>query len=61
VLILTGMNPEGNPVRIQHSHTGARAMNPAFDITPARLITSIITERGIYAPEALSLGQPRQT
>jgi methylthioribose-1-phosphate isomerase len=29
---------------------GARARNPAFDITPARLITAIITERGIVYP-----------
>jgi len=24
--------------------------NPAFDVTPAELITSIITERGIFRP-----------
>lgn len=61
VLVLTGMDPEGRPARIQHSHAGARALNPAFDITPARLIRSIITERGTYAPGELHLGQPRQT
>ena len=61
VLILAGMDPEGQPARIQQSHAGAQALNPAFDITPARLIRSIITERGIFAPEALPLGQPRQT
>ncbi|MFO7696427.1 MAG: S-methyl-5-thioribose-1-phosphate isomerase [Anaerolineae bacterium] len=61
VLILTGMDPEGQPARIQHSHAGAQALNPAFDITPARLIRAIITERGIYAPDALPLDQPRQT
>ena len=60
VLVLTGMDPEGRPARIQHSHAGAQALNPAFDITPARLIRSIITERGIYAPGALPLAQPRQ-
>ncbi|MHB1319793.1 MAG: S-methyl-5-thioribose-1-phosphate isomerase, partial [Anaerolineae bacterium] len=43
------------------SHSGARALNPAFDITPARLIRALITERGIFAPGALPLGQPRQT
>jgi len=26
---------------------GAKAWNPAFDVTPARLITAIITDRGI--------------
>ena len=31
--------PEGTPV-----------FNPAFDVTPARLIKAIITERGIARP-----------
>jgi methylthioribose-1-phosphate isomerase len=30
--------------------TGARARNPAFDVTPAELITAIVTERGILRP-----------
>lgn len=29
---------------------GARAWNPAFDVTPARLITAIITEAGVAEP-----------
>ena len=29
---------------------GARARNPAFDITPARLLTAIVTENGIVYP-----------
>jgi methylthioribose-1-phosphate isomerase len=29
---------------------GARARNPAFDVTPNRLITAIITENGIVYP-----------
>ncbi len=28
--------------------------NPAFDVTPANLITAIITEKGIFAPDQLS-------
>jgi methylthioribose-1-phosphate isomerase len=35
---------------------GARAANPAFDITPAKYITAIITERGVaYPPYTESL------
>jgi methylthioribose-1-phosphate isomerase len=35
--------------------TGSTAVaNPAFDVTPARLITAIITERGIVAPSQLA-------
>jgi methylthioribose-1-phosphate isomerase len=29
---------------------GARARNPAFDVTPARLLTAIVTENGIARP-----------
>ncbi len=29
---------------------GVRVYNPAFDVTPAELITAIITERGIWRP-----------
>jgi methylthioribose-1-phosphate isomerase len=29
---------------------GVTAAHPAFDVTPARLITAIITERGILRP-----------
>jgi methylthioribose-1-phosphate isomerase len=29
---------------------GVRARNPAFDVTPARLISAIVTERGIVEP-----------
>jgi methylthioribose-1-phosphate isomerase len=30
--------------------TGVRAVNPAFDVTPARAVTAIFTERGVVDP-----------
>ncbi len=37
---------------------GASARNPAFDVTPARLVTAIVTEKGIvYPPFDLHLPQ----
>lgn len=33
--------------------TESSATNPAFDVTPARLVTGIITEKGVYAPQNL--------
>jgi methylthioribose-1-phosphate isomerase len=33
----------------------AHALNPAFDVTPARYITSIITEKGVYPPQSLPI------
>lgn len=32
---------------------GAKILNPAFDITPAELITALITEKGIMRPELI--------
>ncbi len=33
---------------LQIAPTGAPALNPAFDVTPASLITAIVTEKGVY-------------
>lgn len=33
---------------------GVDVWNPAFDVTPARLITRIVTERGAFRPEELA-------
>ena len=44
---LTGANVE---VRI--AAAGVHARNPSFDVTPARLIRSIVTERGVVHPVA---------
>lgn len=35
------------------SPRGAQAANPAFDVTPARYITGIITENGIFKPSQI--------
>lgn len=34
------------------------AWNPAFDVTPARLITGIITERGVFSPSRVASALP---
>ncbi|MFO0707258.1 MAG: hypothetical protein U0412_10445 [Nitrospira sp.] len=33
---------------------GVAVYNPAFDVTPAELITGIITERGVFKPSELA-------
>ena len=40
----------GHPVEARITPGGSEVMNPAFDVTPARLVTSLITERGVCAP-----------
>jgi methylthioribose-1-phosphate isomerase len=44
-----GRNADGQLVEVEVVATGSRVRNPGFDVTPARLVTGIITERGIAA------------
>ena len=46
---LTGRTDDGGIATIQVTAPGSAAGNPAFDVTPARLVTRLITERGICA------------
>lgn len=46
VLNVTGLDSNGQPARVRIAPTGSQAANPAFDVTPARLVTGLITERG---------------
>jgi methylthioribose-1-phosphate isomerase len=47
VLSMPGRLPDGSVVTVEVAASGSPAANPAFDITPARLVTGLITERGI--------------
>jgi translation initiation factor eIF-2B subunit alpha/methylthioribose-1-phosphate isomerase len=38
---------------------GVEALNPAFDVTPAALVTGIITDRGVFTPDELDPDQLR--
>lgn len=38
---------------VQIAPEGTNVFNPAFDVTPAHLITGIITEVGVFAPDAV--------
>jgi methylthioribose-1-phosphate isomerase len=44
---LSGLADDGSIVKVQVSAPGSSAGNPAFDVTPARLVTGLITERGV--------------
>ncbi len=43
---------EVNGMRI--APVGSKALNPAFDVTPAELVTGFITEKGIFRPSEIS-------
>ena len=44
---ITGRTTSGVLETIRIVADGSRASNPAFDVTPARLVTGLLTERGI--------------
>jgi len=50
-----GRDPEGRIVSVQISPDGTPARNPAFDVTPAELVTGLITERGVSPATAEGL------
>jgi len=50
ILYQTGPDRMGKIHEILVCSPGSNAINPAFDVTPARLITAIITEFGIIKP-----------
>jgi methylthioribose-1-phosphate isomerase len=47
VIWVSGKNPAGIVDSVQITPDGVSARNYAFDVTPARLVTGLITERGI--------------
>jgi methylthioribose-1-phosphate isomerase len=46
---IVGRDHTGALVAVQLTPDGSAAQNPAFDVTPARLVTALITERGVCA------------
>jgi len=47
VLAMTGRLADGSVVTVDIAARGSPAANPAFDVTPSRLVTGFITERGV--------------
>jgi methylthioribose-1-phosphate isomerase len=57
VRTIVGLDAGGKLSRVQLTPTGSAAANFAFDVTPARLITGLITERGITTASPEGLGR----
>jgi methylthioribose-1-phosphate isomerase len=49
VLKMSGRLQDGSVVTVDIAAPGSGAANPGFDVTPARLVTGLITERGVCA------------
>ena len=46
---ISGCSEEGRVMEVRLVPEGCRGFNPAFDVTPARLVTALITENGVVA------------
>jgi methylthioribose-1-phosphate isomerase len=62
VATMTGLTAGGRIETIRVVPPGSRVANYGFDVTPARLVTGLITERGVIAatPEALAQAFPER-
>jgi methylthioribose-1-phosphate isomerase len=48
-----GLSMDGSMQSVRVIPEGSTIANPAFDVTPAKLVTGIITERGVFKPQQL--------
>lgn len=53
MLYYSGPDSESVMHTIRMASPGSQALNPAFDVTPARFITGFVTEKGIITPEEI--------
>ena len=52
---MRGITADGRIETVRLTPKGSPAANPGFDVTPARLVTGLITERGVIKPEREAL------
>ncbi len=52
---LSGIDAKGGVIEVRIAPEGTAAANPAFDVTPARLVTGLITEHGVVAANERAL------
>jgi methylthioribose-1-phosphate isomerase len=57
VSMISGLAPNGEIVSVRLVPAGSPVANYGFDVTPARLVTGLITERGILAASREALAQ----
>jgi methylthioribose-1-phosphate isomerase len=53
VAYIQGLSADSSVQNVRVIPLESQAANPAFDVTPARLVTGIITEKGVFAPNSL--------
>jgi methylthioribose-1-phosphate isomerase len=57
VTTMTGMTADGRIESVRIVPDGSKVANYGFDVTPARLVTGLITERGVIPADRTALAQ----
>jgi methylthioribose-1-phosphate isomerase len=60
VLAVAGADADGQTREVNLGGAGSRAVNPAFDVTPAHFVTALITEHGVFNADARGLAALRE-
>ncbi len=60
VLTATGADARGRACRVTLAAPGSRAWNPGFDVTPAALVSALVTEYGVSAATPVALAALRE-
>jgi len=60
VLAIAGVDAAGESLEINLAAAGTRAANPAFDVTPSRLVDAVVTEHGSFEASAGGLEELRR-
>lgn len=53
--IMRGIDSDGNPKEVRITPLGTKGANYGFDVTPARLITGLITEAGVVKADKTAI------
>jgi len=57
---ISGRSAEGDLIEVQLVPPASAAANPAFDVTPARLVSGLVTEHGVLAAQEAGLRRLRE-
>jgi methylthioribose-1-phosphate isomerase len=57
---IAGRTAAGDITRVRITPETSNVRNEGFDVTPARLVTAIITERGVAPPDGLQRLYPER-
>lgn len=59
LLAVRGVDAHGDVRELALAGAGSRAHNPAFDVTPAELVTALVTEHGNFEASPAGMGRLR--